>query len=183
MTGECRVPFDSSIIVIGPDRVGKTSTVQRLTEITGLPTFKAPSEKKIFREGGSSSLVFDYTLTHFLEQTGHRFISDRGYPCEWAYSRVFGRVTDDELLEHIDARHEAIRTQILYIYSSVPPTEEDDLVPAEKYWDVKSMYDKFSQWTSCRVTAVDARDLLQTYRNGGDSSIEFALRCLEEMRR
>ncbi len=83
-----------SILVVGPDRVGKTTLVQHMSRITGIPAFKCPSEKQIFKDGGRSSLAFDYTLTHFMEQTGVRFISDRAYPCEWVYSQVFDRDTD-----------------------------------------------------------------------------------------
>ena len=49
----------SSLIVIGPDRVGKTTLVKHLSEMTGIPSFKCPTEKQIFQDGGRSSLVFD----------------------------------------------------------------------------------------------------------------------------
>lgn len=150
-----------SVLIVGPDGVGKTTVARRMSELTGIPTFKCPSEKRIFREGGRSSLAFDYTLTHFLEQTGFRFISDRGYPCEWVYSRVFGRETDTPLLEDIDIAHARLGTVILYLYASVQPSEPDELVPSEMYWPVKRGYDDFAEmWTDCTVVQYDTAQSL-----------------------
>lgn len=168
------IPGIGSVIVVGPDRVGKTTIVSLLSKIFGIPSFKCPTEKQIFKDGGRSSLVFDYNLTHFLKQTNYLFISDRGYPCEWVYSRVFKRETDRPLLAMIDANHAMLGTQILYLYSSVPPIEEDDLVPAEKYWDVKNTYDEFAKATSCKVIAYDTAKMLKAYQEGGDISNEVA---------
>lgn len=170
-----------SILVVGPDRVGKTTIVRHLSQILGVPSFKCPAEKAIFRDGGRSSLAFDYTLTHFLSQTGYRFISDRAYPCEWVYSKVFQRETDAVLLTKIDDMHAKLGTRILYLSSSVPPTESDDLVPAEKYEDVRMTYDDFCEWTAARVTAVDTAKMLAAFDLGGDISRETALRCKELM--
>lgn len=170
-----------SIIIVGPDRVGKTTLVAHLSRLLNLPSFKAPSEKQIFREGGRSSLVFDYTLTHFLKQTGHRFISDRGYPCEWAYSRVFNRETDDDLLERIDMMHGELGTKIVYVYSSKPPTEEDDLVPSEKYWDVHHAYMQFAQWTDVEMHAFDTSAMLDAYASGSDDSLGHAMDLLQDL--
>lgn len=166
-----------SILIVGPDGVGKTTVARRMSELTGIPTFKCPSEKRIFREGGRSSLSFDYTLTHFLAQTGYRFISDRAYPCEWVYSRVFGRETDAPLLEEIDVAHANLGTWILYLYASVQPTEPDELVPTERYWDVKRGYDDFAdRWTDCRVVRYDTS---QSLHLSGREREEFDTeRCL-----
>lgn len=170
-----------SVLVVGPDGVGKTTLVRKMSKITGIPSFKCPVEKRIFREGGRQSLTFDYMLIHFLEQTGFRFISDRAYPCEFVYSQVFDRATDLDLLLEIDLKHQNIGTQILYLYSSVQPAEPDDIVPPERYWDVKRGYDHFVEWTDCQVTAVDTAEMIGAYRDGGDRSEEFARVCLERM--
>lgn len=168
-----------SILVVGPDRVGKTTLVQHMSQMTNIPAFKCPSEKQIFKQGGRSSLAFDYTLTHFIHQTGYRFISDRAYPCEWVYSRVFGRETDQELLEKIDEQHTNLGTKILFAYSSEEPREEDDLVPSEKYWDVVLGYRQFMDWTNCDVAIVDTARMLRSYQDGGDISKYVAEEVLE----
>lgn len=170
-----------SIIVEGPDRVGKTTIVKHLSQWMYLPAFKAPSEKIIFKEGGRQSLVFDYTLTHFLAQTGHRFISDRSYPSECVYSKVFERDTDWDLLNRIDEAHSSIGTTILYLYSSTEPTEKDDLVPDGMYWTVKERYDWFRDWTDCRVVSYDTADMLKAFGEGYDDSPLHVHRIMREI--
>lgn len=174
------IPDGPSVLVVGPDRVGKTTLVQRMHEVTKIPTFKCPSEKQIFKQGGRSSLAFDYTLTHFMAQTGYRFISDRAYPCEWVYSQVFDRETDHELLRMIDTAHANLGTIILYVHSSEPPHEEDDLVSKEDYPKVWQKYGEFIyNWTQCQTVKVDTANMLQAYRDGGDISESVAQEVLE----
>lgn len=173
------IPSGPSLLVVGPDRVGKTTLVGHLSRMTGIPSFKCPSEKQIFKQGGRSSLAFDYTLTHFLSQTGYRFISDRAYPCEWVYSRVFERETDDELLQRIDLAHANLGTVILLIKSSTVPHEEDDLVSRDDYPRVVGMYEAFRNWTSCEVVTIDTAKMLDYFRYGGDISEQVAEEVLE----
>lgn len=171
-----------NIIVVGPDGVGKTTVVRVLSQSLGLPTFKCPTEKEIFRNGGRESLAFDLMLTHFLRQTGYRFISDRGHPCEWVYSSVFGRDTDMERLYAIDRAHADLGTRILYLYSSVPPFVRDDLVPPERYNQVVSCYERFIAWTACRVTGFDTAGMLtQFHTNGNDIVDQVVDAIIEQM--
>ena len=184
------VPRGPSILVEGPDGVGKTTVCAHMSEMTGIPVFKAPSEKRIFREGGRQSLAFDHTLVSFLEQTGYRFISDRCYISELVYSKVFGRETDMGLLRLIDDAHARLGTMVLYLYSSELPAREDDLVPTEKYWDVKAGYDAvFKEWSHIGgygpggpspsyAVQLDTAEMLRAYQGGGDISREFATKCL-----
>lgn len=166
-----------SILIVGPDGVGKTTIAAKMSELTGLPTFKCPTEKTLFKNGGAQSLAFDMMLTHFLDQTKHRFISDRSYPCEFVYSDVFNRVTDGELLSRIDLQHARIGTVILYLYASVQPTEPDDIVPSDKYFDVKRGYDFFCGWTMCKTVSYDTSQSL--HLSGDERAIYDTQRCME----
>lgn len=144
-----------SILVEGPDGVGKTTISRALGERLGLPVFKFPDEAKVFRTGQDGWLKFDLGLTYFLDQTDQHFISDRSYVSEFVYAHAFDRDTNWDMIERIDEMHSRLGTTILYLYSSVQPAEIDELVPPEKYWHVKSWYDKFCNWTSCRVIKFD----------------------------
>lgn len=170
-----------SIIVVGPDRVGKTTIVDLMSRIMNVPKFKCPAEKQIFKEGGRQSLAFDYTLTHFIAQTGYRMISDRGYICEAVYSGVFKRQTDMELLSKIDEAHANLGTKILYLYSSEIPDEEDDLVPKDRYWDVVRGYDTVCSLSNCIVKKYDTVEMLKAYKDGGDISVKVADECMKLM--
>lgn len=166
-----------TILIVGPDGVGKTTIANRMSQLIHMPVFKCPTEKAIFRSGGAGSLVFDYTLTHFLEQTGTRFISDRSYPCEWVYSTVFGRATDTDLIWRIDERHANLGTKILYLYSSIQPVEPDDIVPSDKYWPIKDMYDKFADLTACKVVRFDTADSL--HLSGLEREMYDTTKCMD----
>ena len=170
-----------SMLVVGPDRVGKTTLVQHLSSMTGLPSFKCPSEKEIFKTGGSETLTFDYMLTHFLDQTGYNFISDRSYPCEFVYSRVFNRKTNDALLKSIDYKHASLGTVIVYVYSADEPEEEDDLVPPGMYGQIKNGYDIFCSQTKCKVIRIETSQMLAAYKTGLDVSLEFASKIILEV--
>ena len=152
-----------SLIVIGPDGVGKTTIARHISRELRVPMFKCPSEKTIFVHGGRESLTFDHMLTYFLEQTGYRFISDRGYPCEWVYSKVFGRKSNPYLIEEIDARHAGLGTKILYLYSSERPYEEDEIVPMDRYEEIRAAYDLFSSRSKCEVTSFDMAGSLRNF--------------------
>lgn len=149
------IPAGPNILVVGPDGAGKTTIVEEISTRLGIPSFKFPGEQEVFKRGQGGQLLFDLGLAHFLKQTGLRFISDRGYPCEWVYSGVFKRETDLDVLKMIDEVHASIGTKILYLYSSVLPEEKDELVPDEYYWTIKRAYDSFTGWTRCRVYQYD----------------------------
>lgn len=166
-----------SIIVEGPDGVGKTTVAGKMSELTKIPVFKCPVEKQLFKDGGKQSLWFDYMLTHFVEQTGAQFLSDRSYPSEKVYSKIFERETDEHLLCAIDDRHAVIGTKILYLYSSVQPIEPDDIVPSDKYWPLKNEYDNFCEWTQCEVIKYDTAQSLHLV--GEERAMFDTKKCME----
>lgn len=169
---------EPSIIVIGPDRVGKTTIAGEISHYLHVPLFKCPNEKKIFLDGEGGALWFDLHLADLLKQTGHRIISDRGYPCEMVYSQVFGRKTNREMLSAIDKKHAELGTVILYIYASVPPTEEDELVDVKFYDQIRRGYEEFCDWTDCRVVTFDSypyRDKKPKWTQGAECITRMGL--------
>jgi len=173
------IPRGPSILVEGPDCVGKTTLCKQMSELTGIPVWKCPAEKDIFRGGaGGVSLWFDLHLANLLDQTAYRIISDRSFLSEAVYAQVFGRQTDAELLDVIELRHYNIGTKVLYVHSSELPHQEDDLVPKERYWDVKRAYDAYLTDCLLEAVAVDTASMLRAYREGGDISRDVALSCL-----
>lgn len=171
-----------NVLVVGPDRVGKTTIVKHLSKLLGIEAFKCPAEKDIFLKMGDNShltLWFDKMLAHFLMQTGYRFISDRAYPCEFVYSQVFGRKFDHEMFGETEWIHSQIGTVILYLYSSKQPVEPDDIVPSDRYWDVVRKYDEFCEQTPVRVVKFDTSRMLDAFGDGTDISEEIAQECLK----
>lgn len=173
--------FQGSVIVVGPDRVGKTTVCRHLSEILGIPGFKFPSEKEIFKNGGKESLRFDLGLAEFLRQTGHRAVFDRGYPCEWVYSRVFGRETDHMMLDRIDTVHAEIGTVIVFLSSSEVPAEEDDLVPRERYHEIREGYRHFLRGSHVNQIVMETDEMIEAFSNGWDISRSFARSIADQL--
>lgn len=147
---------DKTVIIVGPDGVGKTPIAQALAAKSHGRYFKCSMEHEIFRAGGKpETLWFDLILTQLLQQTQMPIVSDRGYPCEFAYSRAFDRKTNENLLGKIDAEHADLGTVIVHLYSSVLPTKEDELVSSDMYWKINDQYLEFARWSACEVITYD----------------------------
>lgn len=80
--GNQKVSEQRIIIMIGPDRCGKTEIAKRLAFLQGLPYFKASSEHETYlsKQGQFVQQLkhADPRMVDFLSQTGHSVIFDRG---------------------------------------------------------------------------------------------------------
>jgi hypothetical protein len=134
-----------AIFVVGPDGSGKTETSTEIARLTGMPRFKCPSEKEWFKEGSFVNyLGFDLMLPHFIGQTlGNGFVSDRGYPCEWVYSKAFGRQTDDSILEEIDRLWSNRGGRIVVLTRRDYTDITDDLVETKMLPVIHGLYQEF----------------------------------------
>lgn len=137
-----------TILFGGPDGVGKTKVSTMLSEMTGIPRFKCPAEKEMFRDNSFKDfLAFDMFLPHFVEQTGTSFISDRSYVCEWAYARALGRKTDSERLRRIDDLWAERGAHIVVLLRKSYDHVEDDLVENSVLPVIHDAYLEFCDWT------------------------------------
>jgi hypothetical protein len=142
-----------NVFVVGPDGTGKTEVAKRIAAGLGVSVFKCPSEKEMFKDKSfREHLSFDLMLPHLVRQTGLRFVSDRGYPCEFAYSSVFERQTDVDMLRRIDDLWAAMPNPPFHVFlrmSDWSRAREDDLVPREKLNAISlhylNFYEKFSR--------------------------------------
>lgn len=153
---------------VGPDRCGKTQIANAVSKLTNVPYFKASSEHETFL--GSQDLFVnqlryaDTRLVDFINQTGQSVVFDRGYPCEWVYSRFFGRQTDETALRRIDNSYANLGARILICTRKDFTGIVDDLNPkldSEALARISGLYDEFIMWTNCRTYRlfVDDEDL------------------------
>lgn len=135
-----------ALFIVGPDGSGKTEVSTALSRLTGLPRFKCPSEKEWFT-GRSfvGHLGFDLLLPDFVEQTGRGFISDRGWPCEWVYSRAFGRKTDDALIDRVAEKWRYRGGRVVILGRRSYKSIEDDLVPTDMLPRIHDLYQEFRE--------------------------------------
>ena len=156
------------LMFVGPDMCGKTNISQELSKRLQIPYFK-PSEEKLTFLSNQDKFVLDARyadtrMADFLKQTKHSVIFDRGYPCEWVYSRFFNRKTDDDALKHVDEVHYQIGTKVIIPYRLSYSNIVDDLDPTingDKLIKLERLYREFSKWTKlkCMFLNVDSKTL------------------------
>lgn len=163
-------PFHQCLVfVVGPDRCGKSEIVAELSRRLSVPSFKATSEHTSFLSSRVSKddqflsqLRFaDPRVLDFLRQTGHSAVFDRGYPCEFAYSAVFGRDTDMTMLRHLDAEYAALGAVVVFCHRSSYAGVHDDLDPSigpELLAKLDAAYETFASWTQCRLLRLNVDD-------------------------
>jgi thymidylate kinase len=149
----------------GPDMCGKTQIAQALSRRINVPYFKASSEHQSFLKEQNQFLMqlryADPRMLDFLRQTGHSAIFDRAWPCEWAYSKFFGRETDLNQLRVIDDGFAALRTLVVVCYRSSYRNIADDLdsrIGPDQLAAIEHLYHDFAVWTSCKTMFLNVDD-------------------------
>lgn len=169
------------IALVGPDKCGKTEIGNKLSEVLGIPLFKAKSEKKKFREGEdfiNEMRYSDFRMFDFLEQTGHSVILDRAWPCEWVYSQAFERATDESATLASDSSAAALGAKIIICYrtSYEGLVDEDapDKLRQPMLEKLHMLYEDFAAVTKCRCMFLNVDD------ENLEREIDDILRFLEE---
>lgn len=157
------------LFFVGPDMTGKTEISKAVSKALNIPYFKATSEHTSFLSTRVSTsdqflnqLRFaDPRVLDILRQTGHSVVFDRGFPCEYAYSRVFGRETDLVMLKHIDEAYARLGAVVVFCYRSSYEGIKDDLDPTvgqELLDRLHAAYEDFAGWTKCRLLRLNVDD-------------------------
>jgi deoxyadenosine/deoxycytidine kinase len=163
------LPKQVILFFVGPDMTGKTQISQEVARVMGIPYFKASSEHDSFlssrvskREAFLNQLRYaDPRVFDILKQTGYSLIFDRGFPCEYAYSKVFGRETDMTMLRHMDEMWSTIDARIIMCYRSNYDNIVDDLDPMIKGNVLQQIHDAyldFFEWSKCKRFKLNVDD-------------------------
>ena len=155
------------ILFDGSDKVGKTEMARELSRRLNVPYFKNESEWNAFSNDPSyfkNALRYgDPYFYNFLKKTGTSTILDRSYPSEWVYSRVYGRQTDDEALNHVDSLASSIGVKIIIPYRTSYEGLHDDMhdIDSKQMQKISDTYTDFIKWTRCETLhlCVDTEDL------------------------
>lgn len=157
------------VFFVGPDMCGKTEISRALSRMTDIPYFKASSEHDAFlssrvskRELFLSQLKYaDPRVMDLLKQTHQSVLFDRGYPCEFAYSKVFERETDTKMLKHLDEQWASLDARIVLCCRSSYEGITDDLDPTVKGETLQQIHDAymdFASWTKCKLLKLNVDD-------------------------
>lgn len=156
------------VILTGPDRVGKTNIIEELSRRTGIPTFKAKVQREFFVGDRKNFLPFlrfgETTILDLVEQTGQSVLFDRLWPCEWVYSRCFGRETDDAVIQKLDERYAALNALVVVCHRSNYDgivDDDDPSIKQETLEKLDSLYKDFAKQAKvrCEFLNVDDEDL------------------------
>lgn len=163
------VPEQTITFIVGPDRCGKTEIARELSRTINVPYFKATSEHTTFlssrvekNDQFLNQLRFaDPRVYDLLRQTGHSVVFDRGFPCEYAYSTVLGRVTDHVMLTHMDQAWASLGAVIVFCHRSTYAGIEDDLDPTINDTTLSALhraYDEFLSRSRCKIIRLNVDD-------------------------
>lgn len=167
--------------MVGPDMCGKTNIIAELSNRTGIKPFKASSEHRAFLGSQKSFLndllYADPRVCDFIKQMGVSVLFDRAFPCEYAYSKHFGRKTDIRMLKRVDEMYADLGTKIVVCTRNSFEGIQDDLDAEIDEWALKkisSHYMDFLSWTKCKsmILYVDDENL--------DREIEEILKFINE---
>lgn len=142
------------IIFVGPDRCGKTTIAKELSYQSGIPYFKNHTQKDFFNKNIDplQKIYIEGNLQiQFLEQTQCDVIKDRDFPCEYAYSKTYGRVSDDDYIFSLDEKYSRLTTVIVYCYKNVYKEFKDEFVDIKQIETLKKYYNEFLDKSKCKV--------------------------------
>lgn len=162
-------PFKQTIVfMVGADRCGKTEIGKALSKHLALPYYKASAERGAFV---ANQKRFINDIKHacparldLLKQLGHGVVYDRGYPCEYVYSRFFGRKSDDKAVFWLDEQYARLGANIVIAARKDFTGIQDDLdasIGKEQLERLVALYDEFAAKSKCRILKlfVDDEDL------------------------
>lgn len=162
------------IFMVGPDRCGKTEIGKALARRLGLPYYKASEERNAF-VNNQERFINDIRYAcparlDLLKQLGTGIVYDRGYPCEWVYSRFFNRPSSDEAVFWLDDQYAAMGARIVIPARRSFAGIQDDLnadIGQAELERLTLLYNRFAELTACPVLKlyVDDEDLERELRD------------------
>lgn len=146
------------VFVCGPDRTGKTEITKALSSFLGLPRYKASTEHNGFLSNQERFLNdIRYSCParlDLLKQLDSGVVYDRGYPCEWVYSRFFKRQSDDSAIAWLDSQYAHLGAVIVVTsrrsFKGIVDDLNDQICEPELN-ELAQLYDQFLAMTSCRT--------------------------------
>lgn len=153
------------VFLSGPDRCGKTNIAKSLAENLGVKVYKASSERDAFISS-QDRFVMDIKFScparlDLLKQLGVGVVYDRGYPCEWVYSKFFNRKTDTDAIFWLDEQYAKLGAVVIVPYRTSYEGIRDDLDPtidAGKLRQLDELYQEFLMLTKCRSLRLNVDD-------------------------
>lgn len=146
------------IILIGHDMCGKSHIATELSKRLGIPLLKLNYPKK-FWDPVISQRYSEETTSQILEQTYLSVICDRGYPCDYMYSKLFNRPYDYSKAIDTDIRYSKMNTLIVLCYKDkhkhLHDEEDKEFISMADYENMTKIYLDFLKLTKCNYITIN----------------------------
>lgn len=151
------------IFLSSPDMTGKTNIAKKLAKDYNLPYYKASSEHGAFLNNQnrfindiqwSCPARFDLLKQQIDQGFINGIVYDRGYPCEWVYSRFFGRKTDDSSIFWLDEQYAKLGAYIIIPFRTSYEGIVDDLdskIDSKSLKKLDNLYLDFMSLSKCKI--------------------------------
>lgn len=159
------------VIFVGPDMCGKTEIGKAVAKRMNLEYFKNNAEHSRFNaDSFINELRHCGPLTlEFIDQInfkGDGIVLDRYTPCEWVYSKVYNRKTDEDLIWEIDQKLADRNATIVYCYKDYYKKFEDEVIKEKEIASIKKEYENYFNQSAVKVIKLNttSEDLNQQLR-------------------
>ena len=148
------------IIFEGPDKSGKTTIAKELAKRYNISYFKNYSEQSNFVDKSftQSAFIEANYLINILNQVeikNNTIILDRHMPSEYAYSKTFGRKTNESLIWEYDEKFLKYSTVIIYCYKNDYSEYTDEVVDMNQVNKLKKYYDEYLDKTKLKTLKLE----------------------------
>lgn len=148
------------IILCGVDRTGKSNIAYELSKILLVPTYKSGREHSVFHDKDAQFNILKwgvYEVLRLVEVCDISVIFDRFFPCEFVYSKVYHRNSDDGLVREYDRWWDSLDGKIVFL--DKPKMDgKDELVNPDKYDEIRARYEDYKKITQCKHLTIDTSD-------------------------
>lgn len=151
------------IVIVGHDNSGKSHIAKALSERINVPIFKMSVPKR-FWDPIIAQRYSTEAILQVIEQTKLSTILDRGFPCDYMYSKLFNRDFDYGKLAEIDSRFAAMQTLIVLCYKDAEAfldDEEDRIafgITTEAYEKMTGFYREYLEMSKCKSIIINTSD-------------------------
>ena len=148
------------LITEGADMTGKTNILNELGRRLDLKKFKNIRENNRWWD---PEVDFKYgveAIVQMSEQLKLSFMLDRFHASEYAYSKVYDRLTNESRIMDVDLRISKLNGVIIYCYKTPDKYLADDggIIDVNKYDEIKKYYDEFFNKTKCHIIKLNTND-------------------------
>lgn len=146
------------VILEGHDMAGKTAIGNALAKEINAPLIKM---NKPWKHDHVVELLYGAeNLCQIAQQLECNLIFDRFHPSEYAYSKVFDRLTIPEQIKSIDDRMSAMNAVIVVCYKdeSAYQFDPEDKLDIAKYAPLVEAYREYAKITKCKMIFLNTSD-------------------------